>query len=193
MYDGFSIEQLDDSNVFHRGRLPETVLAALQFEALWSIHPDEFHEIMIHGKLVKTPRWQQAFGKDYHYTSRTNVALPTPRILQPLVDWGQAAIDCRLNGVLVNWYDGKNGHYIGRHRDSVVDMIGGAPIVTISLGEERVFRLRPWKGRRIMDFSAGNGSVFVMPYETNLRWTHEVPRRARDLGQRISVTLRAFV
>ena len=34
-------------------------------------------------------------------------------------------------------------HYIGAHRDSTASMIEGVPIVTVSLGEERAFRLRP--------------------------------------------------
>jgi alkylated DNA repair dioxygenase AlkB len=99
--------------------------------------------------------------------------------------------------VLVNWYDGRLNHYIGRHRDSTANMIVGTPIVTISLGEERIFRLRRWreqvKGEEAVDFPATNGAAFVMPYETNLHWTHEVPRRARNRGRRISVTLRGFM
>ena len=62
-------------------------------------------------------------------------------ILEPFLTWAKEAIDGRLNGVLVNWYDGSLGHYIGRHRDSRVNMVSGAPIVTISFGEERIFRL----------------------------------------------------
>jgi len=71
-------------------------------------------------------------------------------------------------------------------------MVPGAPIVTISLGDRRVFRLRPWKGRGVRDFEVANGTVIVMPYDTNLTWTHEVPGRAQDRGRRISLTLRAF-
>jgi alkylated DNA repair dioxygenase AlkB len=197
MYQGFTEERLDEANCFFRGHLPEEIVAGTQFDALWQLHPEEFHEIMMHGKLVKTPRWQQAYGKDYHYTSRTNVALPIDSRLQPLLDWGRGAVDARLNGVLVNWYDGRLNHYIGRHRDSTANMIVGTPIVTISLGEERIFRLRRWreqvKGEEAVDFPATNGAAFVMPYETNLHWTHEVPRRARNRGRRISVTLRGFM
>ena len=120
------------------GLIPSTV----EFEALWNLHPEDFHEIMMHGRLVKTPRWQQAFGKDYHYTRSTNKALPVPDMLEPYSAWAQKHIDAQLNGILLNWYDGSLGHYIGKHRDSTKNMIKGAPIVTISLGEERVFRLR---------------------------------------------------
>jgi alkylated DNA repair dioxygenase AlkB len=193
MYDGLSIEQLDGTNVFFHGQLPQNIVASAQFDPLWHLHPEEFHEIMMHGKLIKTPRWQQAYGQDYHYTSRTNVALPIDSRLQPFLDWARVAIDARFNGLLVNWYDGSQRHYIGRHRDSTANMVVGAPIVTISLGDQRIFRLRPWKGQGAVDFPAANGTVFVTPYETNLHWTHEVPHRARDRGRRISVTLRAFI
>ena len=84
-------------------------------------------------------------------------------------------------------------HYIGAHRDSREGLIEGTPIVTVSLGEQRTFRLRPWEGRGFRDFAAPHGSVFVMPWGTNLAWTHEVPHAAAHTGRRISVTLRAFV
>lgn len=184
---------LDDSTPFFRGRLPEELIPDdKHFDTLWALHPDEFHIIHMPGGPVPTPRWQQAYGADYHYTGRTNRALPVPASLQPLVDWCKANADERLNGVLLNWYDGKLDHYIGRHRDSTVDMVPGSAIVTISFGEGRIFRLRPWRAAGKQDFQTSNGTVFVMPFETNQRWTHEVPHMRRHRGRRISVTLRAF-
>src|SRR5207247_7035590 len=96
------------------------------------------------------------------------------------------------NCILVNWYDSILLHYIGRHRDSIENVVPSTPIVTISFGEERMFRLRPWRGRGHVDFPAVNGVVFIMPFETNLNWTHELPRSKRRRGRRISVTLRAL-
>ena len=83
-------------------------------------------------------------------------------------------------------------HYIGRHRDNTKNMIKDTPIVTVSLGEERIFRLRPFRAKGKIDFEANDKTVFIMPYETNLRWTHEVPKSKRLMGRRISITLRAF-
>jgi alkylated DNA repair dioxygenase AlkB len=185
-------ERLDETHVVLRGKVPKKILAGIPFEALWRLHPDEFNAIPMHGKMVKIPRWQLAFGMDSHYTRRTRKASPIPPMLEPLFDWTHSAIDARLNGVLVNFYDGSKAHYIGPHRDRTTDMVVGAPIVTISLGEERVFRLRPWKGSEMIDFPAENGAVFVIPFQTNQQWTHEVPHRARDVGRRISITLRAY-
>jgi alkylated DNA repair dioxygenase AlkB len=193
---GFESQDCGNGYPFWVSRLPETLIfTPAQFDELWQMHPQEYHEIKIHGRLVKTPRWQQAYGTDYHYTGRVNVALPVPSLLAPLLTWARETIDERLNGLLLNFYDGNLGHYIGRHRDSTKNMINGAPIVTMSFGEERIFRIRPWRaeheGARI-DHRATNGSVFVMAYETNQAFTHEVPASSTRRGRRISVTLRGF-
>jgi alkylated DNA repair dioxygenase AlkB len=159
---------------------------------IWDLHPEEFHEITMHGRMVKIPRWQQAYGRDYRFSGRINRALPVPAVLEPLLAWSQEQLDPRLNGLVLNWYDAAREHYIGPHRDKTKGLIAGAPIVTISLGEERVFRVRPWKATGVVDFPALHGTVFVMPFETNQVFTHEVPHFARHEGRRISVTLRAF-
>src|SRR6266480_1622113 len=190
----YDCHNLDEVNKFYTGWLPDSLfLDSNQFESLWEMHPSEYHVIRMHCGFVKTPRWQQAYARDYQYTGRVNRALPTPKLLEPLLSWAKQAIDEQLNGILVNWYEGKLGHYIGKHRDSLVGLVKDAPIVTISFGEERVFRLRPWHGKGYIDFPSRQGSVFIEPFETNLHWTHEVPAYKRFLGRRISVTLRAFV
>jgi alkylated DNA repair dioxygenase AlkB len=185
--------ELPGGSSFWSGWLPSALVPDGEaFDALWGLHPEGHHVIKIHGRLVPTPRWQQAYGVDYHYTGRTNRALPMPALLEPFVAWAHEQVDPRLNGVLVNWYDGSQGHYIGRHRDSRRSLIPDAPIVTISLGERRTFRLRRWRGNERLDFPTANGTVFVMPYATNLVWTHEVPKSKRARDRRISVSLRAF-
>lgn len=193
MYDDLICHNLDDKYEFWTGILPEELhLSRDSFEKLWNLHPQERHEIQIHGRLVKTPRWQQAYGADYHYTGRVNRALPIPAILEPLHQWVKENIDPRINGILINWYDGKLSHYIGKHRDSVKNMVEESPIVTISFGEKRVFRLRPGKNVGYRDFTTRHGSIFVMPYATNRAWMHEVPHFKQCQGQRISITFRAF-
>jgi alkylated DNA repair dioxygenase AlkB len=192
-YEAFDCHELEDGSIFFTGALPGHLrFAAGEFEALWDLHPERFHDIMVHGRLVPTPRWQQAFGRDYHYTGQTNRALPVPKELEPFLRWAQEAVHEGLNGLLLNWYDGELAHYIGPHHDETRDLVIDVPIVTISLGEERVFRLIHEKRKAKRDFCARDGAVFIMPYETNLAWKHSVPKFARFKGRRISVTLRAF-
>lgn len=190
----FTNSMLDPAQYVRTAFLPtDLILSAASFDCLWNEHPADYHQILIYGRKVPTPRWQQAYGRDYHYTGQWNVALPLLPILEPFLAWCQAHIDHRLNGVLLNWYDAAHGHYIGKHRDSPKNMVVGCPIVTISLGATRTFRFRPWKGTGFRDFVATNGSVIVITYETNQTYTHEVLRLAKDEGRRISITLRGFV
>ena len=193
MYPGFQLGALDAQHSLWQGRLPDGVSPnAQQFEELWALHPEDYNQIRIHGRTIKTPRWEQAYNKAYCYSGATNSALPVPEQIYPLWNWAKDTIDARLNGILLTWYDGGLGHYIGKHRDSTQNMIWGAPIVTISLGQPRVFRLRPWQGKGFQDFPTEHGRVFIMPYETNLAWTHEVPASKKHQGRRIAIALRAF-
>jgi len=192
-YDGFEDHVLNDGRHFFVGQLPEEQRPdADEFEALWTLCPEKYDERMIHGRRIPLPRWQQAYGVDYHFSGQTSVALPIPPVLEPFRDWSSRAIDPRLNGLLLNWYDGALGHYLGPHHDSTVNMVEGAPIVTISLGEERVFRLMHPERKLTSNFTARDGTVFVMPYETNSAWKHAVPKSTRYRGRRISITLRGL-
>jgi alkylated DNA repair dioxygenase AlkB len=189
----FTTILLDDRYTVHLTDFPVPELREhTGFDELWALHPEEYHTLLMHGKEVKTPRWQQAYGKDYQYSGSKNNALPIPPELQHFLDWGRVNVDDRLNGLLLNWYDGAAGHYIGKHRDSRTGLVSATPIVTISLGEERVFRFRPWGGQGYKDTLVTDGTALVVPWATNLAWTHEVPKMKKYLGRRISVTLRAF-
>lgn len=193
MYPGFQCHTLDARHHLWQGNLPSNRLVnAQQFKELWALHPEAYNTIKIHGRPIKTPRWEQAYNKPYGYSGITHLALPVPHPIHPLWEWAKNTIDSRLNGILTTWYDGHLNHYIGKHRDSTQNMIVGAPIVTISLGQPRILRLRPWRGKGHQDFPTEHGTVFIMPYETNLTWTHEVPTFKTSQGRRIAVTFRAF-
>ena len=130
--------------------------------------------------------------RDDQYTGSRNNALPLPDALAPFLTRAIDETDARLNGLLLNWYDGDQQHYIGKRRDSIDGLIPGTPIVTISLGDERKFRMRPWRGQGFTDFNASDGTVFILPFDTNRSWTHELPASKRQTGRRISITLRGF-
>lgn len=189
-----STHRLDDLHSIFYGSLPKDFdISASDFENFWSLHPESFPEILMHGRNVRAPRWQQAFGRDYRFAGKLSRAEPIPEWIAPFLNWARNTIDERLNGILVNWYDGKLRHYIGRHRDSRHGLVVGAPIVTVSLGDERVFRLRRWpQGDIVHEVPLPSGTVVVLPYATNLTWTHEVPHLARNAGRRISLTFRSF-
>ncbi len=181
-----------EHKIYRFEKHPDFILDQKSFKELWESHPEDYHILKIHGREVKTPRWQQAYGKNYRYTGSRNNALPITQMLSPFLEWSKEHVDERLNGLLLNWYDGTKKHYIGAHRDDTRDLQDGSPIVTISLGEERLFRMRPYGGKGYTDIVVGNGSILVIPENTNQAFTHEVPDFAKYAGKRISITLRAF-
>ena len=166
---------------------------ATQFESAWQIKPSTRHKVKIFGEFVEVARYQQAFGATYAYSGSINEAMPVPGLLVPLLRHVQSEIDHRLQGILLNWYDGCED-YIGAHRDTLKGLVPGSPIVTVSFGETRTFRLTKGKGksRQVVNQTAEDGRVFVMPWETNLAWKHCVPKSKRNTGRRISVTFRVF-
>ena len=190
----FVAHDLGDGLRFWAGRVPDELRwDAAAFEAAWALHPDVRPSIHLHGRPVQLPRWQRAYGRDYRFSGQTSPAAPVPALLEPLLAWTRTVVHPALNGLLLNWYEGP-GHYIGPHNDSTVGMAEGAPIVTVSFGEERKFRLSRGKSeaREVKDFPAPDGTVFVLPRDTNAAWKHSVPKSARYTGRRISVTVRGF-
>lgn len=186
----FQTFDLGDGLAVDLGRLPEELSwSDGTFEQVWALHPETKPSIFLHGRTVTIPRWQQAYGADYHFSGQKSAAAPVPDVLQPLLDWCRTAIHPAFNGLLLNWYEG-SAHYIGAHRDSVRNMVPGVPIVTISFGETRRFRLSKEKEKH--DLMAENGTVIVISQETNAVWKHAVPKSTRYAGRRISVTVRGF-
>lgn len=64
--------------------------------------------------------------------------------------------------LLINWYE--NGrHYIGAHSDNVNPLVDNSPIVSISIGATRIFRIKDKKTRSIVkDITVKHGTVVVM-------------------------------
>lgn len=162
------------------------------FAHLWNEHPADYHEIVMHGKKVKTPRWQQSYGKSYRYTGSINNALPLADYHQKYLRWSRENVDERVNGLLINWYDGQLQHYMGKHRDVTKGLLPRSPIITVSHGGTRKFRFRPFKGTGYQDVLVENGDALVIPHAVNERFTHEVPYHKGLSENRISVTLRAY-
>eukprot|EP00667_Euglena_gracilis_P019295 EG_transcript_20667 len=181
-----------------RAALPPALrLDAAQFEVLWALHPAEYGEVVIMGRLTPTPRWQQSFGLGYRFSGRQHTAAPIPPLLEPLLAWASSLGLGPFNQVLLNWY--QNGHhYIGKHRDDRTQLVPHSPVVSISLGATRTFRIRNWrKGDIVLDVPLQNHTVLIMGGRMQTTHTHEVPRiggkKGDAIGRRINITFRQFV
>jgi alkylated DNA repair dioxygenase AlkB len=190
-YSAFTEHVLAPGSSVYSGELPcDRGFDDAAFAELWDMHPADLPDVQFGDTRLKAPRWHQAYGRDYEFAGFVSRASPIPAILAPVVEWVRDAIDPRVNGVLVNWYDGDFEHRIAPHKDSPIGRVAGCPIVTVSLGAPRTFQLFVRRKRVLLP--TGNGTVIVIPDETNKRFAHAVPHLPGDRGRRISITLRGF-
>lgn len=71
---------------------------------------------------MESNRVPGSLGKKRSDVDRKRTGLPQLRL-------SPQASDPRLNGLLVNWYDGERSHYIGPNGDSLTSSVPGSPIV----------------------------------------------------------------
>ncbi len=91
------------------------------------------------------------------------------------------------NAVLCNLY--RNGNdSVGLHADAEPEM--GAVIASVSLGAERLFRLKRHDGSVAIAERLPQGSLLIMAGETQKNFKHEVPKEPRVPDARINLTFR---
>lgn len=188
---------LDDSSWIEQGTLPATT--SYNFDALWQLHPEEYGKVYIHGKLISTPRWQQSYMKPYWFSGMNHPAKELPDLVMPFLDWVNKLYETKwvFNQVLINWYaDGH--HYIGPHADDEKQLVPGSPIISLSLGETRKFRIRDKNERKIVkDIDMPNETCIAMCGEMQKHYLHEVPKitgnKGIDMGKRINITFQVFM
>lgn len=163
-----------------------------KFETLWKLHPSEYSILKIYGKDVKTPRYIQNYGYDYQFSGVKHKSIPTPEILQVFIDWiNQQEPSYNYNGMLVNWYENGN-HYIGAHSDDEKELVKNAPIYCFSFGEERDFVVTSKETNEKKKYKLQNNSLLMMCGDCQTYYKHSIPKSKKLLGQRISITVRAF-
>lgn len=186
------IIQLDDESYVEHGYIPDTLQYV--FDDLWALHPEEYGVVRIHGKYINTPRWQQSYCRPYYYSGMMHDALPLPSAFQPFLDWANTL--GTFNQVLINWYaDGR--HYIGPHADNEAQLVRDSPVLSISLGQERLFRVRRKSDQEVIaDINMPDKSYLTMCGKMQDRFLHEVPKvtgaKGAKMGRRINITFREF-
>ena len=91
------------------------------------------------------------------------------------------------NAVLCNLYrDGIDS--VGIHADAEPEM--GPVIASVSLGAERLFRLKARDGKIVFAQGLADGSLLIMAGSTQKDFKHEVPKEPRITQPRINLTFR---
>eukprot|EP00041_Stephanoeca_diplocostata_P020634 m.464895 g.464895 ORF g.464895 m.464895 type:complete len:690 (-) comp21625_c0_seq3:270-2339(-) len=183
-----------------------------EFQQHWDLHPSTVATIVLAGKVCNEARWKRAYGQSYFYAGAWSEARAFAEypVLPQMLNVVRNSICPRANSALVNWYDTE--HSIGAHADDESNLCDGCPVVSISWGFHRTFRLRPinpkegchvtQSQRKSLDLSLGDGDLVIMGGALQKTHKHEVCRLPADVaahaaalpfkGRRINVTFRAM-
>jgi alkylated DNA repair dioxygenase AlkB len=101
-----------------------------------------------------------------------------------------AATGVPFTSVGLNFYrDGRDS--VAPHNDHLYEIASGFPIALLSLGATRRMTIRAKEPpRRALHVDLAAGSLLMMSYETQLHYTHGVPKTAEAVGPRISLAFR---
>ena len=168
----------------------QALQASLQSEIAW-----RQDEIVMYGKAIPIPRLTAWYGDPGCVYTYSRITMQPCAWIEPLLVI-KSRVDqlCGLtfNSVLLNWYrDGADA--MSWHSDDEPEL-GPAPIIaSVSLGAERVFKIRRkphHKGNPSRSIPLADGSVLVMAGTTQQDYEHALARTAKPVGSRINLTFR---
>jgi alkylated DNA repair dioxygenase AlkB len=152
------------------------------FEHLHGIAPWEHRTVRMYDRMVEEPRLTAWYGRALADPS-------VPPVLHDMTTALRARFDRKFNSIGAALYrDGSDS--VAWHGDRVARTLVEPVVAILSLGSERVLRMRPkGGGGATQPFRLVPGDLFVMGGETQSTWQHSVPKVA-NAGARISLQFR---
>ena len=190
-----------DFNLFDGGELylirqfyPQPESDQLLTKLLTGLDWQEEH-IFIFGKRVKVPRlmcWYGDPGAYYQYSGVNHQPKPwTPELLN-IREKVEQQCRCAFNSVLANLYrDGKDS--MGCHADDEKELGLNPVIVSLSLGDERLFKMHHKKSKQTLAIHLAHGDLLVMAGTCQQHWLHSVPKTKAFKTPRINLTFRKIL
>lgn len=171
------------------GAAPAALFQQLLDELAW-----REEDITLFGRRYRQPRLLAWYGDPeavYRYSGRRHDPLPWHPLLADLRRRLEALCEAPFNSVLANLYRDHRDS-MGLHADDERELGPRPVIASLSLGAERVFRLRHRSRRDIgpRRLPLPSGSVLVMAGDTQRHWKHEIPKSRAPCGARINLTFR---
>ena len=189
----FVLDLPDADITYWRNFLDQTHADEL-FEKLSSNTSWRSETITIYGKQHLVPRlscWMADDGLDYSYSNMTMAATPWSDTVLNIKSLLESKLALSFNSVLINYYrDGRDSN--GWHADNEPELGSHPVIASISLGGQRDFQLRNIEDKsRKHSMSLEHASLLVMQGDTQSRWQHHIPKRAKA-EPRINLTFRTI-
>lgn len=185
--EGFGVPQALYLPRFLAGGRADELLEITLASADW-----QHERLALFGRTYTARRLSACYGEAaaiYRYSGLVRCAAPWPGHLRALAADVAAAVGWRFNFVLINRFrDG--GDRLGWHADDESDL-GAAPVIaSVSVGAERVFRMRAKAGGASVGKVLEHGSLVLMWGDNQRDYQHAVPPTAKPVRERLNFTFR---
>ena len=168
-----------------------------QYEALWNLKPTERENLLIFGKLIKTPRYVRQYLRDYKFSNVVHKGYSLDsnnqgeNYILELLKYVNYISGKTYNGILVNWYTDGN-EYIGYHSDDESELVSNSDIYSITFGATRDFYLKNNETGVVHTYPLNHNNVLIMKSPCQQYYKHSVPKRLKCKESRINITFRLY-
>ncbi len=149
-------------------------------------------KITVVGKKVMVPRLVSWYGEEqavYSYSGVTHHPLPWNETLLEINQRIQTFSNFSFNSVLANLY--RNGSdSMGWHADKEKELGKDPAIASLSLGDNRLFKIRHNKTGEMINIDLQHGDLLLMSGTLQNHWRHSVPKTKLEKKPRINLTFR---
>lgn len=165
------------------------------FEELLTGIPWQQDEVILFGQkriLSRKVAWMGDGEFTYSYSGTSKVAAPWTPALVTIKERVESECGYQFNSCLLNLYHhGSEG--MGWHSDDEKTLGENPLIASVSLGAERIFKLKHRKSKEVVSVLLEDGSLLVMKGATQHHWVHTMPKTKKISTPRINLTFRKFI
>lgn len=148
--------------------------------------------ITVFGKTGPIPRLQCFISEEnleYGYSGHKLDLEPWPDVLLAMRTRLENHLQQPFNSILVNYY--RDGHdCMGWHSDDEAQLGPEPTIACVSLGAERLFKLKHKASNNVTNIKLQSGSCLIMSGQSQQNYQHALPKQTRLKHPRISLTFR---
>lgn len=135
------------------------------------------------------PRLLDHYGHEYNYYKSHHPEKEIPDWLLDLKQDVEHVCNQAFNAILLNFYPNENST-ISWHSDNEQCLGVNPTIVSLSLGQTRMFCIRHKKTLTQHSFELNDNDLLIMGDKSQINYVHSVPKHQGKCKPRINITLR---
>ena len=167
--------------------------ATQYFDSIYKDTKWQQDDIKVFGKTYLQPRLTALYASNKNSYSYSNITM-YPEVftfaLSEIKTRIEKIVDVTFTSCLLNLYrDGKDSN--GWHSDDEKELGKNPIIASVSLGEDRVFKMRNKTDKQLQTkLILSSGSLLLMKGKTQHHWQHQIPKTSKKVAPRINLTYR---